>query len=125
MELWDKTEQKWNWALPDGAWNSHGADLPAKTEQIFAAFLNALTAALSLKPHNLQPSKQLEGRRIWSGAYSTTPIEGEVILCKPDIVMSDKLNPGWSDIKVVTGWPLSTPQRVVSVKPLIQAIPSL
>jgi len=66
VELWDKTEQKWNWALPDGAWNSHGADLPAKTEQIFAAFLNALTVTLSLKPH----TKQLE-------AHSTTPIKAK------------------------------------------------
>ena len=38
------------------------ADLPAKTEQIFAAFLNALTVAFSLKPHNLQHSKQLEAQ---------------------------------------------------------------
>ena len=60
VELWDKTEQKWNWALPDGPQSS--ADLPVKTEQIFAAFLNALTVALSLKPHNLQHSKQLEAQ---------------------------------------------------------------
>ena len=57
---WKWNEQKWNWALPDGPQSS--ADLPAKTEQIFAAFPNALTVALPLKPHNLQHSEQLEAQ---------------------------------------------------------------
>ncbi|KAG1814424.1 uncharacterized protein BJ212DRAFT_1300706 [Suillus subaureus] len=67
------------------------------TEHIVAGLLNALTAALS--GHDGLKTKQVN--HVWSGAHSTTPIKGEDIPCKPDIVMSDEPNPGWGGIKVV------------------------
>lgn len=96
VELWDKKEQKWNWALPNGPSNADSAT----TEHIFAAFLNALTAALS-RTHNLERSNQLEANPIWSDANSTIPVKGEVISRKPDIIMSNEPHPRWANIKVV------------------------
>jgi hypothetical protein len=69
------------------------------TEEIFVAFFNALTTMLAR--HYELSSLRSSGNHIWSGAHSTVLIRGENIPHKPDIIMSDDLNPGWAEIKVV------------------------
>jgi hypothetical protein len=108
VPLWDIETKKWNWALPSShkefnKRNQARANPPGTgrmtTEEIFVAFFNVLTTALAR--HNELSSLRSSGNRIWSGAHSTVPIRGENIPRKPDIIMSDDLNPGWAEIKVV------------------------
>ncbi|KAG2359753.1 hypothetical protein BDR07DRAFT_1487829 [Suillus spraguei] len=116
--LWDSKAEMWNLGLLDpppkqrkknkmgkthegGGSRAPGGSTSqsnSTTEHVVAGLLNALTAALSR--HGLNTSNQ--ANHIWSGAHSTAPIKGEDIPCKPDIVMSDELDPGWAGIKVVT-----------------------
>ncbi|KAG2131762.1 hypothetical protein DEU56DRAFT_757461 [Suillus clintonianus] len=125
VELWDSKVKMWNWGLPDPPPKQRknkkgkkyeegqlrggggGSQVPRgsashstsnlTTEHVVAGLLNALTAALS--EHSGLKTKQ--ANCIWSGAHSTTPIKGEDIPRKPDIVMSDEPDPGWAGIKVV------------------------
>ncbi|KAG2359801.1 hypothetical protein BDR07DRAFT_1378416 [Suillus spraguei] len=123
VNLWDNEMGTWNWWLPDLPPKQHERSKKGNknqthyeeeeapldqapggstsnsnptTEHVVAGFFNALTAALSR--HGLE-TKQVN--RVWSGAYSTTPIKGEDIPHKPDIIMSDEPDPGWAGIKVI------------------------
>ncbi|KAG1737280.1 hypothetical protein EDB19DRAFT_1909804 [Suillus lakei] len=122
VELWDSNAKMWNWGLPDpppkkhkknkkgkktwgGTAGGEGSQAPRgstsnsnlATEHVVAGLLNTLMAALSR--HGLGTNQM---NRVWSGAHSTTPIKGEDIPHKYDIVMSDEPNPGWAGVKVVT-----------------------
>ncbi|KAG2352398.1 hypothetical protein BDR07DRAFT_1384318 [Suillus spraguei] len=121
VELWDSGTGTWNWGLPDPPPKQHERSKKGKknkshyeegapegqvpggstsnsnstTEHVVAGFFNALTAALSR--HGLETK---QANRVWSGAYSTTPIKGDDTLRKPDIILSDEPDPGWAGVKV-------------------------
>jgi len=119
LPLWDTAKQEWNWVLPGVSSVPSAPSAPSapsvssvptphnfklETEDIFAAFFNALTRSLAEEGQlssQLSKTMQLSANRIWSGAHSTISIKGEAMKRKPDIIMSNSPNPGWADIRVI------------------------